>query len=693
MNTSPSKIISEITGFIEKNQIANKSDYILQAIEEDKKNAEVIYQLGISCAENNRLNDALTLFECLQLSNKKDERIPYNLGFIQSILGDIKSALKSYDAALAINPNDTDTLVNKGIILNKLKRHHEAIAQYDKALSINSSCTEAWSNKGVTLDEMRRYEEAITHYDKALSLNPSYIEAWLNKGNVLTELKRYEEALNNYDMALRLDSAYLEGWSNRAEALNLMKRHEESANSYLRALEVDPNGDYLLGRAHHQMMLTCNWADYENITKQIFERILRGEKAAEPFGLQGIASSEEILKRCAEIYSNDKFPQLGDITKTSKYGHKKIRIGYLCGEFRTQATSVLMARIWELHDRDRFEIYAFDNGWSDHSDYRHRIEEAFTGIYDISRISDLDAATLIQSKEIDILVNLNGFFGLGRQGIFSYRAAPIQVNYLGFPGTIGADYIDYIIADEIVIPPDSQQYYSEKVVYLPNSYQANDDKKKISSRQFTRAQLGLPEKGFIFCCFNNTYKITPATFDSWARIMKKVEGSSLWLLANSQIVRENLTKEALARGISADRIIFSESLALPDHLARHHLADLFLDNLPYNAHTTASDALWAGLPVLTLVGDSFAGRVTASLLNAIGLPELITQNQEEYEALAIKLANNTQMLAAIKQKLVKNRLTAPLFNSLQFTQHLEQAYIKMYEYHQAGLPTECITIS
>jgi protein O-GlcNAc transferase len=693
MNTSPSKIISEIIGFVEKNQIANKVDYVLQAIEEDEKNIEVIFQLGISCGENNSLNDALTLFECLQINNKNDERIPYNLGFIQSMLGDINSALKSYDAALLINPNDTDTLVNKGIILNKQKRHHEAIAQYDKALTINPSCTEAWSNKGVTLDEIRCYEEAVTHYDKALSINPSYIEAWSNKGNVLTELKRYEEALSNYDRALRLDSTYIEGWSNRAEALNLMKRHEESAKSYLNALESDPNGDYLLGRAHHQMMLTCNWTDYENITKQIFERILRGEKAAEPFGLQGIANSEEVLKRCAEIYSNDKFPQLGDMPNTKKYEHKKIRIGYLCGEFRTQATTVLMARIWELHDKDRFEIHAFDNGWSDDSDYRHRIEEAFTGIYDISRMSDLDATTLIKSKEIDILVNLNGFFGLARQGIFSHRAAPIQVNYLGFPGTIGADYIDYIIADEIVIPLESRQYYSEKVVYLPNSYQANDDKKKISSRQFTRSELGLPEAGFIFCCFNNAYKITPATFDGWARIMEKVEGSILWLLGNSQIVKDNLIKEALARGITAERVVFSEGLDLPDHLARHDLADLFLDTLPYNAHTTASDALWAGLPVLTLVGDSFAGRVTASLLNAIGLPELITQNQEEYEALAIKLANNAQMLAAIKQKLVKNRLTAPLFNSLQFTQHLEQAYIKIYEYHQAGLPTECITIS
>ena len=693
MNTSPSKIVSELISFIDKNQIANKVEYILQAIEEDKKNIEAIYEIGISCAENNRFNDALTLFECLQLNNKADERIPYNLGFIQSMLGDINSALRSYNSALAINPNDTDSLVNKGIILNKLKRHDEAIAQYDKALSVNPSCAEAWSNKGVSLDEMRRYEEAITHYDKALSLNPSYIEAWLNKGNVFTELKRYEEALSNYDMVLRLDSTYLEGWSNRAEALNLMKRHEESAESYLKALEVNPNGDYLLGRAHHQMMLTCNWADYKNITEQIFERIGRGEKAAEPFGLQGISGSEGILKKCAEIYSNDKFPKLGDRTNIKKYDHKKIRIGYLCGEFRTQATTVLMARIWELHNKDRFEIYAFDNGWSDDSDYRHRIEEAFTGIYDISRMSDLEATTLIKSKEIDILVNLNGFFGLARQGIFSYRASPIQVNYLGFPGTIGTDYIDYIIADKIVIPPDSQQYYSENVVYLPNSYQANDDKKKFSSRKFTRAQLALPEKGFIFCCFNNTYKITPATFDGWARIMERVEGSILWLLANSQIVKDNLIKEALARGISADRIVFSESLELSDHLARHDLADLFLDNLPYNAHTTASDALWAGLPVLTLVGDSFAGRVTASLLNAIELPELITQNQEEYEALAIKLANNSQMLAAIKQKLDKNRLTTPLFNSAQFARHLEQAYTKMYERYQSDLPADSMTIS
>ena len=692
MNTSPSKIVSELISFIDKNQIANKVEYILQAIEEDKKNIEAIYEIGISCAENNRFNDALTLFECLQLNNKEDERIPFNLGFIQSMLGDIDGALRSYDSALAINPNDTDSLVNKGIILNKQKRHYEAIAQYDKALSTNQDCTEAWSNKGVTLDEIREYEEAIAHFDKALSINPSYIEAWLNKGNVFTELKRYEEALDSYDMVLRLDPTYLEGWSNRAEALNLMKRHEESAKSYLKALEVNPNGEYLLGRAHHQMMLNCDWTDYENITEKIFESILHGEKAAEPFGLQGIANSEAVLKRCAEIYTQDKYPILGDISH-KKYDHTKIRLGYLCGEFRAQATSVLLTRVWELHDQEKFEIYAFDNGWSDHSDYRHRIENAFTGIYDISRMSDLETAKLIQSEEIDILVNLNGFFGLNRQGVFSYKPAPIQVNFLGFPGTLGTSYIDYIIADETVIPQSSLGYYSEKVVYLPDTYQANDDQRKVSQRQYSRVESGLPENGFVFCCFNNPYKITPNTFDVWAKILNKVEGSVLWLLANSEIVKRNLRKEGVARGISADRIIFAESLDLPEHLARHDLADLFLDNLPYNAHTTASDALWAGIPILTLVGNTFAGRVAASLLKAIDLPELIAGNQDEYEALAIELAKHPNKLASMKEKIGRNRLTTPLFDPQEFTKNLEKAYINMHDNYQAGLETEHISIS
>ena len=441
------------------------------------------------------------------------------------------------------------------------------------------------------------------------------------------------------------------------------------------------------------MMFGCDWTHYERNINEIFHLVNQGRMGAEPFGFQGIASSEELLKKCAEIYSNDQFPALNNFPEFSQNKHHKIRIAYLCGEFRNQATSILMTRVWELHDKSKVEIFAFDNGWDDYSEYRQRINKAFTKIFDISKTSDLNVVKLIQDNEIDILVNLNGFFGEARQRVFSFKPAPIQVNYLGFPGTIGAKYMDYIIADKVVIPEESKIHYVEKIAYLPNSYQANDDQRKISDRQFSRAQLGLPEDAFVFACFNNNYKITPLIFDSWMRILSQVGGSVLWLLADNPIAKENLIKEAAARRIDPSRLIFAERLPIAEHLARHDLAGLFLDTAPYNAHTTCSDALWAGLPVLTLMGHTFPGRVAASLLSAVGLSQLITNTQGEYEALAIELAMNPMKLAEIKWKLVDNRLTAPLFDASRFTKNLEAVYIKMYERYQADFQPEDIFIT
>jgi protein O-GlcNAc transferase len=317
---------------------------------------------------------------------------------------------------------------------------------------------------------------------------------------------------------------------------------------------------------------------------------------------------------------------------------------------------------------------------------RHRITNAFDQFIDVNLKSDQSVAELSRELGICIAVDLKGYTTDARTGIFSYRAAPVQVNYLGFPGTMGADYIDYMIADRTVVPEDTQQHYSEKIAYLPNSYQVNDSKREISSRSFTRTDCGLPDEGFVFCCFNNNYKITPAVFDSWARILNAVAGSVLWLFEDNPSAATNLCKEAENRGLDPKRIIFAKKMKLADHLARHKVASLFLDTLPYNAHTTASDALWAGLPVLTCMGDSFPGRVAASLLNAIGLPELITTTTLDYEARAIELATNSSKLESVKSKLKASRLTSALFDTALFTEHIENAYIQMYERYMADLP-------
>ena len=796
MNTSRSKTISEVVGFIEKNQIASKVDYILQVIKEDGDKAEVIYRLAISCAENNRLNQALTLFKCLQFNNKNDERIPYNLGLIQAMLGDHQGALKAYDVALELKPDDVETLINKasscndiknyalaleileraiqiradipeawsnkGIALSnlnlygrsvsaydeaiklnpnyfevwsnksiplyKLKKFEEAINACDKALTLKPDYAEAWCNKGVILNELKFYDEAITHYDKALSLQPDYLEAlfnkciilyacrrheeaiacydkaltlrpdyaeaWCNKGVSLHELKSFHEAIACYDTALSLQPEYADAWCNRGVSMNECGRYPESIRDYEKAISLESNGNWTDGDLLHVKMKICNWFGFEETINSLITKVHAKQRILSPFFSLSLIDDPLLHKQCSEIYVQEKYPAnfiLGPITKNTK--SEKIRIGYFSSDFKEHPVSILMAELFELHDKKRFEIIAFSSGPDDKSFLRNRIRNCFDRFIDISAMSDRGVAELARNLDIDIAVDLGGFTTDRRTGVFSYRAAPIQVNYLGYPGTMGADYYDYVIADKTLIPPDSQSCYSEKIVYLPNTYQVNDRKREISARQFTRQELGLPENGFVFCCFNNNFKILPATFDGWMRILKAVEGSVLWLLQDNSWAVENLKKEAQKQGVDAERLVFADRMLPSEHLSRHRQADLFLDTLPYNAHTTTSDALWTGLPVLTLMGRSFASRVAASLLNAIGLPELITSTQDAYEALAIELATNSKKLVDIKLKLANNRLTTPLFDTPLFTKNLEAAYIKMYERYQAGLETEHLVIN
>ena len=398
-------------------------------------------------------------------------------------------------------------------------------------------------------------------------------------------------------------------------------------------------------------------------------------------------------RQASAIFAHYQYPANGALGPIAKYPkEQKIRVGYYSADFHNHATGYLMAELIELHDHHRFECIGISFGPKHHDQMQLRLEQSFDQFIDASAMSDIQIAQLSRELKIDIAVDLKGFTQHCRTGIFAYRAAPIQVNYLGYPGTMAAEYMDYLIADKVLIPEQSQGAYSEKIVYLPHSYQVNDRQRVISDKVFTRAELGLPEQGFVFCCFNNNFKILPAMFESWMRILKAVEGSVLWLYQDNEGAVDNLKKEAKARGVDPDRIIFAKRLPLEEHLARHRQADLFIDAFPYNAHTTASDALWAGLPVLTLMGQSFAGRVAASLLTAIGLPELITTTPAAYEALAIELAKSPEKLTALKQKLSNNRLTTPLFNTPQFTQDLERAYVQMYERYQADLVLKDIVI-
>ena len=689
-----SQLIHKILEALRQNADVLPKALIQEAAKEKAENLDLLFNIGIECAQNNRLKQALCIFNELALINKGDPSLFYNLGLISSLMNEHQQALKFYDLALNLDNQDPAIHINRGASLNELKQYEGAIASLNRAIALNPNIAEAWSNKGTALNELKRHEAALVDYDKAIELNPQHVEAWSNKGVSYAELKCYEEALAHYDKAIELNPQYIEAWSNKGTALSELKRYEAAAKSFHQALVLNPELPFGKGVLLHAKMLACDWQGVDSLYQSICQDLTENKKSADPFGFQGICNDELLLQKCAEIFSNTKFsasPQF-DFEHLKREGGK-IRIGYLCGEFREQATAILMTEIWELHDKSRFEIVAFDNGWDDKSPRRKRIEAAFDEWIDISRMSDDQAAALIADKEIDVLVNLNGFFGKPRQGIFAKKPAPIEVNYLGFPGTIGSTYMDYLIADNVVIPKESRQYYTEKIVHLPHCYQANDSSRKIDGRKFSKKELGLPEEGFVFCCFNNSYKILPQMFDIWMRLLHSIPGSVLWLIEDNQDATRHLQQEAQARGISAARIIFAKRVPLSEHLGRHQCADLFLDTLPYNAHTTASDALWAGLPVLTCTGTSFAGRVASSMLTVLDLPELITTSVAQYESLAYELASQPEKLHQIKTKLAKNRLHSPLFNADLIARELESAYLAMYKRFQEGLPPEHINLT
>lgn len=580
---------------------------------------------------------------------------------------------------LRLQPNNGDALHLLGVVCGLRGKPLEAIQSLRRCLKLQPNNSSVHFNLAKALSDAQFEGESIIHHLQAAKLEPSNPDIWVNYGKSLDNLRKPLEALVCHERAIALKPDMAEPWFNKGKILSDLKRYDEALASYLQAYQIRPNENFLLGILLHHKMLICDWVGLDEIFSSIQEGISRGEKVAEPFGLQAISTSEYELQQCAKIFSQFFYPsKQSQIRFTADSNKRKIRVAYLCGEFRDQATSVLMTGLYEMHDKEKFEIYALDNGWDDGSELRGRINQAFSKVVDIANMTDLEVVELISDLQIDILVNLNGFFGKSRQGIFALKPAPIQINYLGFPGTLGTSYMDYLIADSVVIPEDSKKFYDEKIVYLPNSYQANDEKRQISSKIYSRSELGLPDKGFIFCCFNNNYKITPKQFDAWMRILMLTENSVLWLIEDNPTASANLQKEAVQRGVSKERLIFAPRMPLMEHLARHQVADLFLDTLPYNAHTTASDALWAGVPVLTCLGSTFPGRVSASLLTALNLPELITYSLQEYEDRAVKLATDSEFFQAAKNRLALNRTQEPLFNSALFTKNIENVYQEMY---------------
>jgi len=613
-----------------------------------------------------------------------------NLGNAQRSIGQPDDALTSFKQALVLAPDDPRQHYNLANALLDLSNLEEAEVCFKRCLSIDDSIPEAHNNLSACLVRLGSFQLALVHASRAIDLSPAYPEAWNNKGLALSEIGHHQEALTCYTKAIEISPEYAEAWGNRSSALDYLGLYQESLDCSVRALAMNPEIDFLLGQVISGKLRICDWKGLGNLRSRLKSDIKVGKRACVPLTALGLIDDPYLLRTCAESYTKAKLPfdlvQPTPRVFQSAPSKKKVRLAYFSMDFRDHPVAHLIAGVIEHHCRDQFEVIGISYGVNTRDGMRTRLETAFDRFLDVRELSGKEIAALSRDLCVDIAIDLAGYTQDSRPEIFASRAAPIQINYLGFPGTMGAKFMDYIIVDPIVVPRQEYEAYSEKLLCLPNSYQANDNKREAAGRCPTRGELGLPESSFVFCCFNNNWKILPEIFDCWMRILKSVEGSVLWLLESNSTASSNLQREAQARGINPRRLVFAKRVEHSHHLARHRVADLFLDTSPYNAHTSASDSLWMGLPVLTLEGRSFAGRVAQSLLISLGINNLVAKNIREYESMAIELAMQPGKLTEIKRVISQNVTRAPLFKTSHFAKNIEQAYLQAIDMQRKRPP-------
>ena len=616
------------------------------------------HMIGVLRLQQGRAADALAILEPLVDEAPDNADIRAQCGLARQELGRAGEALADFDHALALKPDNVLSLLYRGNLLMAAGSFAAALESYDTLLQVAPGYDEAWFRRGAVLWLMNRFDEALASYSRVLELNPGRFGAAFNSGTILLKLERYDAAFAAFE----------------------------------RARALAPDHPYVLGGLASALQGGCDlarWPDFQALAVQA----VRDQSAVmAPLVFLPFCDDGALRRRCSERFVADRVPQPGAPLWTGgHYGHDRIRIAYLSADFRQHATAELIAGLIERHDRTRFEVTAISFGSDDGSAMRERLIRGFDRFEDVCSLSDAEVARWLKDGAFDIAVDLKGHTEGSRPGILAHRPCPVQVNYLGYPGTIAAPWLDYILADARVLPFNQQSFYSEKIVHLPHCYQVNDSTRSVAETT-SRHEAGLPEKGFVFCCFNAAWKITPAMFDVWMRLLAAVPGSLLWLLDDNATAQRNLKARALARGVDPARLIFAPRISSAAHLARHRLADLFLDTLPYNAHTTASDALWAGLPVLTCLGRQFDGRVAASLLEIMALPELVTCSLEEYETLALALARDPARLADLRARCAENRRTSPLYDTDGFRRHIEAAFLRMMEISRQGRQPESFTV-
>ncbi|HVY57183.1 MAG TPA: tetratricopeptide repeat protein [Xanthobacteraceae bacterium] len=662
-----------------------------QVLAGDAHNVEALFLLGVACGQQGRPDRSADLLRKVVKLNPKHAGAHNFLGLALNALNQPEEALKSFNRALRHDPNLIDAYANRAKVLIVLGRGAEAVTDFERLLAISPDRADLWCDRGFALERAGRLAEALASYDRAIAIAPNLAEAHANRGNALALLGRHEDAVASYDAAIAVRTDFAEAWINRGNSLRALGRANEADASHERAVRIRPDIG-VIGAVLTRKLQNCDWAEIDRLEEWARKLVAHGT-VVEPSVLVTCSSDPAILFESARLFAQAELPaEQPRKWNPTRFAGPRIKVAYLSADYHRHATAYLIAELFELHDRNRFEIIGISWGPDDKSETRDRIVRAFDRFIDVSSQGNREVAELLRSLDVNIAVDLKGYTEDSRPGILAARPAPIQVSYLGYPATMGCDFIDYVIGDRFVTPFAHQPFYSERIVQLPESYQVNDRKRRITERTPARAEEGLPEDGFVFCCFNNTFKLRAPVFDVWMRLLDQVDSSVLWLLNANDAAKCNLAAEAEKRGVDPKRLVFANRVDLPDHLARLKLVDLFLDTLPYNAHTTASDALWAGVPVLTCAGASFAGRVGASLLHAAGLPELVTDSLDAYERRALALARDRDSLHALRQRLIENRSSCALFDTDAFRRHIETAFEAMWRRWRRGLPPESLRI-
>jgi predicted O-linked N-acetylglucosamine transferase (SPINDLY family) len=682
----------------------------------DSHNAIAHSNLGNALFELGHSQRALGCYDRAIALNPRYARALSNRSGVLLSLRNVRGALESAEAALSLQPELAEALNNRGNALLELEQPREALLSLNRALQLRpdwplalaNRCSAllalgqldealadanrsvqlepadpvALNNLGNVLRSQQRLQEAVECYDRAIAAQPGFMLAHYNRGHALMDLRRPEAALDSFREALRLDPRHAESLNGCGMALLRLQRLEEASEALAKAVEIRPGLPYAAGLMLYALNQQADWTRYTELARAVTTAVQDGEPADEPFSHLGLSASAEAQSQCASRYVEDKFPSRVS-ARSFTHAHERIRVAYLSDDLRDHALSHLMVGVFEQHDRARFETVAVSFSPASDSQFGRRVEQAFDHFVDVSSFTDAQVALFLQNLEVDIAVDLMGFTRGMRLGILAKRPAPVQVTFLGFPGTLSAHYVDYLIADHFVVPPESRRHYAERIAYLPECFQPNDDRRALGAR-VTRAQAGLPESATVLCSFGSTFKATPVMFDIWCELLRERPGSVLWLLAEQERTRANLRREAAARSVDPARIIFAERIAYEQHLQRLHLADLFLDTFPFNAGANGSDALWAGVPVLTCAGEAFASRMAGSLLHALGLPELITHSLEEYRQRAKELTHDADRLVGLRTKLAARRFSGGLFDTRRFCRHLERAYERMHERSARG---------